>query len=120
MGFNFFVHGIVRIPKLEGFSQWMAGMFAESLLPLALVKPFAYVLPFVELSIGVLLIVGFQTRKALNAGALVILMLVSGSCLIEKWDMAGGQMTYAIYFFALSYLVHLNAYSVDARLGLKK
>ncbi len=41
-------HGLVRIPKLEIFNQWMQGKFSHSVLRLMLVKPFSYVLPYGE------------------------------------------------------------------------
>lgn len=113
MGFNFLAHGIVRIPKLYSFSNWMTELFSESTVPLIIVKPFSLMLPFVELIIGILLILGLKTSKALHAGALVIVILVTGSCLIEKWDMAGGQMLYAVFFFLLSFAINLNKFSLD-------
>ena len=113
MGFNMFAHGIVRLPKLNQFSDWMVGLFQDSLLPSFLVIPFSYMLPVVEFLIGVMLIVGFKTPKTLLVGACVIMSLIFGSCLIEKWDMAGGQMVYALFFFVLSATIPYNAYSLD-------
>ena len=116
MGFNFFVHGLVRIPKLESFSNWMLGLFKDSLIPEILILPFSYSLPFIELIIGFLLIIGFKTMKAINAGNIIILCLVTGSCLIEKWNMAGGQMLYALFFFILAVFVENNDISLDSKL----
>ncbi|MFK8138970.1 MAG: DoxX family protein [Bdellovibrionales bacterium] len=113
MGFNMFAHGLVRLPKLDQFSGWMLGLFENSWIPLFLVKPFSYSLPFIELIVGVLLILGIKTSIGIHTGALIISSLVLGSCLIEKWDMAGGQMLYAIFFFLLAIFLPLNKYSLD-------
>lgn len=58
IGISMFGHGLVRLPKLNAFSQWMVGSFAKSMLPAELVRPFSMVLPFAELAIGFLLLIG--------------------------------------------------------------
>lgn len=113
MGFNMFAHGLVRLPKLDAFNSWMVGLFENSMLPIVLVKPFGYALPIIELIVGICLILGFQTAKSIHAGGLIIAALVFGSCMIEKWDMAGGQMLYAIFFFILAVYLNKNTYSLD-------
>ncbi|WP_219921403.1 DoxX family membrane protein [Rufibacter sp. XAAS-G3-1] len=74
LALSFFGHGLVRLPKLDKFSQWVVGEFQGSMLPSALVQPFSYVLPLLELLIGLLLLIGLFTRSALIAGALVMLV----------------------------------------------
>ncbi|SDL10264.1 thiosulfate dehydrogenase [quinone] large subunit [Catalinimonas alkaloidigena] len=106
-------HGVVRMPKLAGFSQWMVGQFEGSLLPTTLVMPFSYALPFVELLIGLLLLVGLFTRPAAIAGNLVMLMLITGSALIEQWQNVAIQLFYAAYFAVLVGYEAYNRYSLD-------
>ena len=69
--------------------------------------------PFAELIIGVLLILGLFTSRALLLGALLITVLVFGSGLQENWNVMSSQMIYAIFFFILSYLIELNRFSLD-------
>ncbi len=33
IGTSLLGHGLVRLPKLPAFSQWMVGLFAKSMLP---------------------------------------------------------------------------------------
>ncbi|MGP2655636.1 DoxX family protein [Malaciobacter sp. WC5094] len=113
MGVNMFVHGLVRLPKLEGFNTWMVGYFQDTFLPEFLVSLLAYTIPFVELIVGALLILGLFTRQALLAGALLIVVLLFGACLKENWEWAAFQMIYAIFFFMLSYFIELNTVSID-------
>lgn len=114
MGANMFVHGIVRIPKLDSFNIWMVEYFQDTFLPDFLVSLLAYSIPFIELTVGIFLIVGLFTRQALLVGALLMAVLVFGSCLKENWEWAAFQMIYALFFFTLSYLIELNKFSVDS------
>ena len=113
MGLNMLAHGLVRLPKLDEFSSWMVGLFENSWIPILMVKPFGYVLPILELVVGICLVLGFKTAQSIHGGGLIIAALVFGSCMIEKWDMAGGQMLYAIFFFILAVGIKYNQYSLD-------
>ncbi|MFC6998749.1 DoxX family membrane protein [Rufibacter roseus] len=114
---SFFGHGLVRLPKLDKFSSWMVGLFQDSMLPTALVQPFSYFLPVAELVIGLLLVLGLFTRQSLIAGALVVLALIFGSCLLEEWQNVFVQMMYGLYLAGLLLFVSdWNQYSFDAKL----
>ncbi|WP_259014289.1 DoxX family protein [Emticicia fluvialis] len=114
VGMSMFGHGFVRVFKLAKFSEWMLGKYENSLLPAALVKPFSYALPIVELVIGVLIIIGLFTRQALLVGGITMVILIFGSCMIEDWGGIPSQMIHTFFFaLLLSYLNH-NSYAVDS------
>lgn len=113
MGINIFLHGAVRIPKLPEFEGWMQGLYSDSILPSIFVKFFGYGIPVLEVLIGVFILLGLFTQKAYLAGASLILVLIMGSCLIEKWDWAGIQMIYALFYFCLISFTKLNKISLD-------
>lgn len=113
MGVNMFTHGVARLLDLEKFNMWMIGQFNDTILPEFLVSLSSYMIPFAELIIGVLLILGLFTSRALLLGALLITVLVFGSGLQENWNVMSSQMIYAIFFFILSYLIELNRFSLD-------
>lgn len=116
---SMFGHGLVRLPKLTGFSNWMVGLYAKSWLPEALVRPYSYLVPFAEFIIGVLLLAGLFTRFALIAGAVLMLTLLLGTTLVENWDALPSQLIHLAFFaFLLNYVSQYNQYSVDA--GLNK
>jgi len=106
LGVNFLMHGLVRIPKLAAFRAGILKEFAPSPLPTELVSLFASALPFVEAGIGLLLVLGLFTRPALVAAMLVIISLVFGSSLLEKWTVVGDQMVYGLYILTL--ILHLQ------------
>lgn len=113
IGTSMFGHGLVRIPKLAGFSKWMVGNFQKSMLPEALVVPFSYVLPFVELLTGVLLLLGLFTRQAAIAGAVLMCVLIFGSAMIENWDIIPSQLLHAAFFIILLQFNNSNTLAVD-------
>lgn len=114
IGMSMLGHGLVRLPKLVAFSEGMAETFQKTWLPYPLVKQFAYFLPYIELNIGALLILGLFTRAVTTVGVLLMVALIFGSCLLENWDGVFTQMFYGVYFALLFAFEHkYNRYSVD-------
>jgi len=113
VGINLFGHGFIRLPKIEGFREWMVNLFEKSPLPSSMISVFATVLPFMEFAVGIALIFGIFTRYAASLGALIICALIFGSCMIENWEMAGGQMVYGLMLFVLLFFSEYNKISAD-------
>ena len=113
MGVNMFTHGVARLLDLDKFNGWLISQFSNTILPEFIVSISSYLIPFVELIIGILLILGLFTSRALLVGSLLIVALVFGSGLQENWNVMSSQMIYAIFFFILSYLIELNRFSLD-------
>lgn len=110
-------HGIDRIPKIQVFSDHLVSQFSKSILPIKLVSLFSMTLPFIELGVGILLILGLFTRFACIVGLITMLALIFGSCLLEQWDNVLSQMLYGLYFVMLYYYAFYNRYSFDRLLG---
>ena len=69
LGINFFGHGFFRIYSgVRAFAAHTADNMAKGPLPHSLTLGFAYTIPFVEITLGVLLLLGLATRFALVAG----------------------------------------------------
>ncbi|SDS43917.1 DoxX family protein [Gramella sp. MAR_2010_147] len=101
LGINFFIHGLVRLPKMESFANDVAKGFENTMLPEILVLPVAYAIPIVELVLGLFLILGLVTKKTLTGAAILIIFLIAGSAFKEDWGAVGTQMLYALYIFFL-------------------
>jgi len=114
IGASMFGHGLVRLPKLAGFSSWMVGSFEKSMLPLSLVRPFSYALPLLEFAVGLLLITGLFTKISLIAGALIMVALIFGTTLIENWDAITSQLIHAAFFAVLLQFIQYNRYALDS------
>ncbi len=84
-------------------------MIPASWLPL-----FATVLPPVEGTLGLLLLLGLATRFSLIAGGLVVTALAIGTNLAQDWNTAGLQLIYAfLYYQLLLRRKQLNRLSID-------
>ncbi|GAA4798035.1 hypothetical protein GCM10023231_28350 [Olivibacter ginsenosidimutans] len=101
IGISFLGHGLIRIPKLQQFSEGMMKGFAETSFPLEIVKPFSLVLPFVELLLGIVLIIGFKMKAVTYIGVLLMCILIFGTSFQENWSAVSIQMFYGIYLVGL-------------------
>lgn len=113
IGASMLGHGLVRLPKLSGFSAWMAGSFEKSMLPAALVTPFSYTLPIAEFVIGLLIVAGLFTRPALIAGSVVMICLIFGTCMIENWEAIPSQLIHVAFFAVLLSFIQFNSLAID-------
>jgi thiosulfate dehydrogenase [quinone] large subunit len=110
---SMFGHGLVRLPKLSGFSAWMVKSFEKSMLPNLVVVPFSYALPVAEFIIGGLLILGLFTRISLIGGGIVMILLIFGTAMIENWDALPSQLIHAAFFAGLLAFIQYNTIAVD-------
>jgi thiosulfate dehydrogenase [quinone] large subunit len=117
IGMSFFGHGLERLPKLAVFSHGMVTEFNKSILPLWLVTPFSYFLPFAELITGILLLLGLFTRFAAIFGVAIMLALIFGSSMIEQWNNVFTQIIYGAYLALLFYFAQYNSISIDGLTG---
>jgi thiosulfate dehydrogenase [quinone] large subunit len=103
-GFDFFGHGFARIftgTHLSGFAQGMVKSMASSPLPPSLTLASGYAIPWVEVVIGVLLLLGLFTRYALIAALLLMMVLMFGVTMKQDWTAAGQQMVYGFILATL-------------------
>jgi thiosulfate dehydrogenase [quinone] large subunit len=113
LGINFFVHGLVRIGDIPGFAQSQVSLYADIPSPDLLIRIFAYLIPPVELIVGLLVTIGLLTRQALIVGFALMVPLIFGTCLLQNWTTAGLQLVYCLVYFILLAGCSLNTISVD-------
>ena len=109
LGVNMAVHGLSRVGDPAAFANGLVTAFASTPLPSWSVRAFALVLPFVELTVGLGLLVGWHLRVFLLLGGLTLVSLTFGTCLRQDWNSAGLQL---IYGFAFAWLLR---HAADAR-----
>jgi len=121
LGVNIGLRGIVRIAHgPAAFAQGIVKQMEATILPHAAVYAFAATLVWVESAVGLLLILGLQTRLALIVGGLMMTLLTFGTMQIENFQNAWLQLTYALVFFVVLALRSWNLISLDAWLGSKR
>jgi thiosulfate dehydrogenase [quinone] large subunit len=114
LGINLLVHGLVRVPKLAAFAGAMARDYGPTFLPSQIVHGFALALPVAEAVLGALIAAGLWQRSALVAGALLMLGLIFGTALLQRWDTLTQQMIYSLIYAALIATLSWDRWSVDA------
>lgn len=115
IGATLFFHGFVRVPKINAFVQGTVESFEKSILPAALVQPFGYLIVFVEVLTGFLLLIGLFTRQAAFAAGLLMVMLITGTCLIENWGALPSQLIHIAFLIVLIQFEEANTFSVDQK-----
>jgi len=115
IGATLFFHGFVRVPKINAFVQGTVESFEKSILPAALVQPFGYLIVFVEVLAGFLLLIGLFTRQAAFAAGLLMVMLITGTCLIENWGALPSQLIHIAFLIVLIQFEEANTFSVDQK-----
>lgn len=113
LGINFLMHGLVRIPNMAEFVDSVANSFKNTWMPNALAVAFAYVIPYAEALIGLLVLAGAWTRWALFAGGVLLCLLIFGKTLQQDWTTVGTQMVYILCLFFALFFSEFNSYSVD-------
>jgi thiosulfate dehydrogenase (quinone) large subunit len=114
VGFNIMMHGISRI--ISGPSIFAAGLvqkFQATPMANGVVSGFGEILPWLELIIGLLLLVGFFTRWTLVASMALLGILAYGATLIQDWPTAALQLIYAAIYAALLAFLGWNRWSID-------
>jgi thiosulfate dehydrogenase [quinone] large subunit len=115
-GINLFMRGVMRIYLGTGmFAQGMVKQFEGTPMPRSIITPFALMLPWAETAIGLLIILGLQTRVALIAGSLMMTALTFGTMVRQDFQTAWLQLGYVLMFFLLLTLRSWNLISLDAR-----
>jgi thiosulfate dehydrogenase [quinone] large subunit len=119
LGANIMLHGVSRI--LNGrpaFLAYLTHYFEHAhLIPSGMLPAFGAVLPWVEATLGLLLLLGLFSRFTLIAGALEITVLVIGTNLAQDWLVSGLQLIYCFLYYYLLAHISENRWSVDAMMG---
>jgi thiosulfate dehydrogenase [quinone] large subunit len=106
-GVGKFVAGVAA--TAQGFQEG----FAKTWLPGASVYAFSFALPFFEVTVGTLLILGLFTRYAAAVAGLLIMALTAGLTIKGSSQDVAMNIAYAVAVFILLYRIEDNEISVD-------
>ncbi len=115
-GVNLFFHGFMRV--LTGVGAWeitQAEAFVDTFLPMPLVHLALYTIPYVEVILGALIILGLFTRWALIGGLTFMLVLLFGHLVRQNWSGAHTVMHYGLYYWILLALLGQSWMALDNR-----
>ncbi len=114
LGVNFFNHGFTRIGNIPGFVEETVKTLSGSYFPEPLVRINAFLVPVIELVVGILITFGLATRLALVVTFALMVMLMMGVTSIQNWQAAGSQLVYGIVLFILLATCQYNIFSFDS------
>lgn len=120
IGVNYFNHGFTRIFNIPGFAEDTVKNLANSYFPEFLVRINSYLVPPVELIVGVLITLGLATRSALIATFILMIILKLGVTSVQNWGAATSMLSYGIVLFILLAGTSFNIYSLDRWLKNKR
>ena len=117
MGVIFLFYGIGKF--MGGLANFVGGMnqHFSGKLPAMIVMPFAYTLPFGEVTAGLLILLGLFTRLGLVISGLLLIGLTFGTVMLGEAPTVAHNLQYALVNFVLLWLVDLNRYSIDTLFG---
>lgn len=115
IGANLLGHGIVRMgSNYRVFREWIQTLFSSTPIPSFLVTTMGYVIPPLELVLGVLILIGCNTKWSLVLASLLMCSLIFGMCLLEKWEIVGIQMVYMVCYYLALTSVDKQTLSIDS------
>jgi len=99
IGMLFFFAGLGKILAEGGFTSVADAIvksFEGTWLPQALVIPYAYVLPFIELFLGAILIVGVATHLFMTLAGLLLISLAFGKMVQQDHATVASNLNYVL------------------------
>jgi thiosulfate dehydrogenase (quinone) large subunit len=116
-GITFLFFGITKFTRgLSTFAGGMQQRFAGK-LPMLIVMPFGYSLPFIEVLVGTLILLGLLNQISLVLSGLLLIVLTFGMIILGDTPTVANNLIYVLINFALLYLADYNLYSVDRLRG---
>ena len=94
------------------FASGLESRFAGK-LPSVLVLPFAYMLPFAEITLGALLIFGLFCSEALVLAGLLMVLLTFGTLMEPSPETVAHNVLFALVIFVLLLFTEYNRFSLD-------
>lgn len=108
--------GSFSLDNLDGFQSYIHNAF-ENLLPSILLHPYTALLPWAELILGVLLLLGLWTRPALFLTGLAYLSLAFGQMLLQEYANVGMIGNHLAFTAGALLLVDYNKFALDCWLN---
>ncbi len=120
LGVDLLGRGLVRIYHgVPAFAAAVTTHISSALLPAPLVHTFALAIPWIQLTLGALLILAVFTRATLTAAMLFVIVLMVGVTIRQDWTAAGLQLVYGFVIFSLLFLRIPYASGWSDLLGLR-
>lgn len=98
---------------LDGFRGYIRDQFADTFLPAFAYVPFAWVLPWAELALGGLIVLGLLRTYVLGLGALFMLALAFGKMVTQDYATVSNNLLYVAFYVALLFMTPWDRIKLD-------
>ena len=114
-GLNFFLHGLTKLMgDQEAFKSFIVEKFSSTIIPTVLLEPYAASIAYIELILGITLILGVFYYWSVIFSMLTMISLMVGMILVKDWSTVGIQLAYLIYLFLLGVNINSDKYCIDS------
>lgn len=115
LGVLFLSNGLLKL--LGGLDSWNAMLgesMADTMLPSAMISAFGTILPFLEISLGALLLIGLFTAEVLVATGGLLIVLTFGTLMqAQDASLVAHNVFYTVVVGFLLWLESANAWALD-------
>ncbi|HWQ36693.1 MAG TPA: DoxX family protein [Blastocatellia bacterium] len=117
LGLIFLFYGLGKLMAGPGaFAEMMGGQFAKTPAPSGLVHLFSLLLPFLEIIVGVLVLLGLFTLVGLSLMAVLMMGLTIGVILLQQPQTVAQNLLYSLCTFFLIFYSEYNVLALDTLL----
>lgn len=121
MGLLFFIAGLGKmLGGMAAFRQGLFEQFGQTWLPALLYVPFGHVLPFAELILGALLILGLMRRWTLGLTGLLMVSLAFGMMLRQQSAVVSSNLLYVGLLVANLFATPWDRWTADRLISRKR
>jgi thiosulfate dehydrogenase [quinone] large subunit len=93
--------GIKKFENVSGFVGYLTSQFEKTWLPKVLLVPYAHAVPFIEVILGALLILGIARNAVLFVAGVFFITLTFGQLLLSQPQVIFQNMIYTVVTGAL-------------------
>jgi thiosulfate dehydrogenase [quinone] large subunit len=115
LGVVFLFNGVNKLTGgVETWTETLRQGMAETMLPPAMVSAFGAILPYLEISLGALLLIGLFTAEVLVATGALLIVLTFGTVLqASDASLVAHNVFYTVVVGMLLWLESANAWAID-------
>jgi len=105
----FLFFGLGKVQNPAAFVQYLLSDFQNTWLPKWLLVPYGYAIPFIELGIGILLLLGIARNAVLFFTGLFLITLTFGQIVLQK-PIVFNNLIYTLAVAALLFLAEYDCW----------
>ncbi len=115
LGVMLLFYGIGKLPDVSGFASHLVTTFAKTWLPEWLTNGFGHTLPYIEVVLGALLILGLMRNVVLFLTGLYFLVLTFGQVVLQQPGVVFNNISFTIFTAGVLFLAEYDCWAFPRR-----